>query len=90
MRGIGRELFEKGKVDGVSGNRLDAAQPYGGAVREFVELPGLGPEDPSEMMGRFAMERGALGFEVVDEEAAAHEFCSGQFTVFRRRKKRKK
>ncbi len=70
---VARELFEKCEVDAIACDDVDAAEPDGCAVAEFVELAGLRAEDAAEMVGGFALHDGVLVIELVDEEAAAHE-----------------
>ena len=65
-------MFEQGEFDAVASDGVDAGEPGGGAVAEFIELAGLGAKDMAEVMGGVAFHDGGGSGEMIDEEAAAH------------------
>ena len=66
------ELFEQGKFDAVARDGIDAGEPGGRTIAQFVELARLRAKDVTEMMRGVAFHDGCGSSEVIDEEAAAH------------------
>ena len=67
------ELFDQRKFYAVARDGIDAGEPGGFAIAQFVELTGLRAENVAEMMSGVALDhRGRAGIKFIDEESAAH------------------
>jgi len=73
-----RERLDEREVNGGFGDAVDAGEPKGRAVREFIELAGRGAEDAAQMVRHLPAQGSTLPLEMLHKETAAH---SGVYTM---------